>query len=57
MGGLIIGAIFSIILIIGGLSGQLVLRGTNSSQLLVVVGVLYLIYDIYKIIKYQKNNK
>ncbi len=53
---LIINLIISIGLIIGGLSGQLVLRGTNSSGLLIAVGVLYLIYDIYLIAKYKKSN-
>ena len=52
---LILSAVISIILIIGGLSGQLVFRGTNSSGLLAAVGFFYLIYDIYKIIKYQQH--
>ena len=55
MGRLIFSTLFSIFLIVGGLSGRLVFRGTNSSGLLVIIGVLYLIYDIYKIIKYQQN--
>ena len=55
MGRLIFSTLFSIFLIIGGLSGQFVFRGTNSSGLLVAVGVLYLIYDIYKIVKYQQS--
>lgn len=36
-------------MIIGGLTGSLVLRGTHSSIALVVVGVLFLIYDISKL--------
>ena len=57
MGRLILGLIISIAIIIGGLSGSLVLRGTNSSELLVAFGVVYLIFDVYKIIKYQRNNR
>lgn len=51
MVGRIIGILISLGLIIGGLSGKLVLRGTDSSMALVIVGVLFLIWDIYKIIK------
>lgn len=56
MGRYILGLIVSIIMVIGGLSGRLVLRGTNSSGTLVIVGILYLIYDIYLIVKYKRNN-
>jgi len=49
----IIQLLLSIALIIGGLSGEFVLRGTNSSGLLVVFGFVWLIYDIYAIYKYQ----
>ncbi|MDR2653137.1 MAG: hypothetical protein LBC68_12660 [Prevotellaceae bacterium] len=41
-------------LIIGGLSGEFVLRGTDSSGLLVVFGFIWLIYDIYSIYAYKK---
>lgn len=51
MVGRIIGIIISIGLIWGGLSGELVLRGTNSSIALVVVGCIFLIYDIVKLIE------
>ncbi|MCL2152443.1 MAG: zinc-ribbon domain-containing protein [Oscillospiraceae bacterium] len=47
-------ALFSVLLIIGGLSGQLVLRGTNSGPALAVVGALWLVYDIYNIVTYLK---
>ena len=47
--GNIIGIIISIAIIIGGLTGGLVLRGTNSSIALVVVGILFLLYDISKL--------
>ncbi len=56
MVGRIIGIIISIGLIIGGLSGKLVLRGTNSSTLLVVAGFLFLAYDVYMIYKDKKQN-
>jgi hypothetical protein len=49
--------LISIGLIIGGLSGEMVLRGTNSSLALVVVGFLWLAYDIHRIIVYTKNKK
>jgi hypothetical protein len=50
----IIQLLISIGLIIGGLSGEFVLRGTNSSGLLVVFGFGWLIYDIYSIYTYKK---
>lgn len=45
----IIGIVISIGLIIAGLSGEFVLRGTNSSIALVLAGVGLLIYDIFKL--------
>ena len=51
----IIGLIVSILLIIGGLSGSMVLRGTNSSELLVIVGVIFLIIDLYLIVTHNKD--
>lgn len=45
----IIGIVISIGLIIAGLSGEFVLRGTNSSIALVFVGAGFLIYDILKL--------
>lgn len=54
MGGHIFGIIISLGLIFGGLSGQFVLRGTNSSTALVIAGVGFLIYDIYRLFSYQK---
>ena len=56
MGGRIIGIIISIGLIIAGLSGNFVLRGTNSSTLLVVAGFLFLAWDIFGIIRDSKRN-
>jgi hypothetical protein len=53
MVGRIIGLFISIGLIIGGLSGELVLRGTESSGMLVVVGAGLLIFDIISIIRYK----
>ncbi len=53
--GLIISIIISVIMIIGGLTGELVLRGTGSSAALVVVGVILLVIDIVKIVSRNKN--
>ena len=50
----IFGILISLALIIGGLSGKLVLRGTNSSTALVIVGILFLIYEIYAAVKESK---
>lgn len=55
--GAIIGIFISIGLIIAGLSGDFVLRGTNSSTALVVVGCLYLIYDIVKLARQDDNHE
>ena len=52
----IIGLIISIGLIIAGLSGEFVLKGTNSGMALVAVGALFLIIDIIGIIRYKRNN-
>jgi hypothetical protein len=49
--------LISIGLIIGGLSGKMVLRGTDSSLALVAVGFLWLVYDIYRIAVYTKKKK
>lgn len=54
--GLICSTIISVIMIFGGLSGRLAFRGTNSSTILVVAGVIYLVYDIYRIIKYKQDH-
>jgi hypothetical protein len=40
--------IFGIVFIIGGLSGKLALRGTHSSTALVVVGVVLLLWGLYR---------
>jgi hypothetical protein len=50
-------AFLSIGLIIGGLSGKMVLRGTDSSLALAGVGFLWLVYDIYRIVIYVKKGK
>ncbi|WP_409199895.1 hypothetical protein [Methanobrevibacter sp. DSM 116169] len=50
----IVGIIISLLLIIGGISGSFVLRGTNSSELLIVVGFIFLIGDLYSMVKYNK---
>lgn len=57
MVGRIIGLIISLALIIAGLSGNFVLKGTNSSTALVVIGLLFLTIDIVGIIRSSKNNE
>jgi len=54
-GGKILGLFVSIFLIIGGASGQMVLRGTESSTALVVVGVLFLIWDVISIATHKSS--
>jgi len=49
--------LISVGLIVGGLSGELVLRGTDSSAALVAVGALWLIFDITQIISFGKNTE
>ncbi|MGI6174410.1 MAG: hypothetical protein ACOYI8_11040 [Christensenellales bacterium] len=51
----VLGILFSIFLIFGGLSGRLVLRGTNSSQALVIAGVAFLVWDIVSIFRKRTN--
>ena len=51
----IIGLIISIALIIAGLSGCFVLKGTNSSLALVIAGVIFLVFDIIGMVRYNKN--
>lgn len=41
--------IFGVVFVIGGLSGQLALIGTNSSGALVVVGLLMAGYGVYQV--------
>ncbi len=57
MVGRIIGLIISLALIIAGLSGSFVLKGTNSSTALVVIGLIFLIIDIIGIVRASKNNE
>lgn len=53
--GKIIGLIIGIVFIIGGLTGGLVLKGTNSGLALAGVGVIILIINIVRIVRYNKN--
>jgi hypothetical protein len=46
-----------IFFIIGGLSGELVLRGTNSSIALVFVGIILVILGVVKMINGNDNNE
>ncbi|MBR1808800.1 MAG: hypothetical protein IJ776_05395 [Paludibacteraceae bacterium] len=57
MAGRIFGLLISIALIIMGLSGQFVLKGTDSSIALVVAGVVFLIFDIIGIVRANKNKE
>jgi hypothetical protein len=43
--------LIGILFIIGGLSGQFALRGTDSSGGLAVVGVLLLIWGIFQVVR------
>ena len=47
IGNIILGVVF----IIGGLSGQLVLIGTNSGELLALVGVGLIVFGVIKMAK------
>ena len=53
----IIQLLISVGLIIGGLSGEFVLRGTDSSAALVAVGVLWLIFDIVQFFSFKKKTE
>jgi hypothetical protein len=53
--GKIFGLLVSIGLIVGGATGNMVLRGTNSSEALMVAGVIFLIFDIYSIATHKKS--
>jgi hypothetical protein len=52
LGGMIFGLLVSIGLIIGGMSGEMVLRGTDSSAALIAAGFLFLIIDIIAIVNH-----
>lgn len=52
----VIGIIISLIMIIGGLSGTLVLKGTNSSTALAAVGGVLLLIEIVLLVVSNKNN-
>lgn len=54
--GRIIGLLISVGLIIAGLSGNFVLRGTDSSVALVIAGVVFLIFDIIGIVREKNKN-
>jgi hypothetical protein len=51
----VLAILISIVLIIGGASGTMVLRGTDSSPALVLVGFLFLAWDIFSIFKKNSN--
>lgn len=54
--GRIIGIIISLVMIIGGLSGELALRGTNSSTALVVLGFVFLAIEVFRIVRDKKSD-
>ncbi len=51
----VLGILFSILLIIGGLSGSMLLRGTNSSQALVIAGFAFLAWNIFSLVRKRSN--
>lgn len=57
MGWEILSLLGSIAMIIAGASGEYVLRGTESSMGLVIVGVLWLIYDIYRLATHRSRKE
>lgn len=57
MFGRIIGILVSIGLIVAGLSGEYVLKGTESSVALVVVGVLFLVWEIFGFMRDKRNGE
>lgn len=53
----IVAVVWSLFLIMGGLSGRMVLRGTNSSPALVIVGLVFLAGDIISIQKRKRDSE
>jgi hypothetical protein len=47
----IISIVIGLVFIIGGLTGQMQLRGTGSGPALAVVGALLIAYGIFRIVK------
>ncbi len=52
--GRIIGILVSVALIIMGLSGNYVLKGTESSAALVAVGFLFLLWEVFGLVRDKK---
>ena len=52
--GRIIGILVSVALIIMDLSGEYVLKGTESSTALVVVGFLFLLWEVFGLVRDKK---
>lgn len=50
----IIGIIVGLGLIIAGFSGEYVWKGTDSSLALIVIGAIFLIYDLIQIARHKK---
>ena len=57
LSGKLFGLAASIFFIVGGLSGQYALKGTNSSEALVVVGVLFLLYNMFLIVTHESGEE
>ncbi|MCW5681600.1 MAG: hypothetical protein KF794_07590 [Xanthobacteraceae bacterium] len=55
MFGAIINIVIGLVFVVGGLSGQLALRGTNSGPLLAAVGGLLLAFGIYRAVKLSRS--
>jgi threonine/homoserine/homoserine lactone efflux protein len=55
--GRIIGILVSVALIIMGLSGEYVLKGTESSTALVVVGFLFLLWEVFGLVRDKKKEE
>lgn len=53
----IIGLLVGIGFIIGGLSGRFVLAGTNSSELLIIAGVVIVVADLYYMFIYKEKEE
>ncbi|MGC3959459.1 MAG: hypothetical protein QM813_16385 [Verrucomicrobiota bacterium] len=47
--------IIGLVMIIGGASGKLALRGTNSTAGLVVIGVALLVWGIFQVVRSRNN--
>jgi|RhiMetdeSRZDD1v2_1073273.scaffolds.fasta_scaffold3022384_2 hypothetical protein len=56
MGGAILNILIGLGLAVAGLSGQLVLRGTDSGPALAAVGAALAAYGVYKLMRARKSS-